>query len=75
MLRKILLAVLTIASLFLVYLAGGYLVRGITQPYLVGNNQTFYFFGFYILAIVYSLGAVLVIIITVLIFFKFRRTQ
>ena len=75
MLKKIILIVLIIASLFLVYLAGGYLLRASFQPALVGGNKTFFFFGFYILGIVYSLAAIICIVITIIAFVKFRKTR
>ncbi|MBE6136991.1 MAG: hypothetical protein E7176_01160 [Erysipelotrichaceae bacterium] len=75
MLRKILIITLCLISILFIYLSCGYFIRACNQPTLLGNEKTFYFFGFYILAIVYTLAAAISIAGTIIIFFKFRRAH
>lgn len=73
MLKKILIIGISILIALFLYLTIGYFTRAITQPTLLGIDKTYYFFGFYILAMVYSFVTIALIITIIILCIKFKK--
>ncbi len=58
--------------LFFLYQTIGYLIRGLNGAYLIGDNNG-YFIGNHILSLVYGLIFIIVVIISVVLFFKIKK--